>query len=133
MSTEDQTAAFVEEHGITARVERVSYGPGHGTGWPVDARHWKVRLRYGRRSMTVPFSQGGAWDRHPTATDVLECLISDASSMWDGQDFENWCAEIGYDTDSREAERTYKAVERQTAKLRRFLGDDFDAAVWGNA
>ena len=42
------------------------------------------------------------------------------------------CARItGYDTDSRKAEATYRAVQRQTKGLRRLMGDDFAALVYG--
>jgi hypothetical protein len=37
------------------------------------------------------------------------------------RDNEDWCGELGYDPDSRRAERTFKAIEQQTEKLRRFL------------
>lgn len=41
----------------------------------------------------------------PTNYDILACLIK-----YDPGTFENFCSEFGYDTDSRNAERTYKAV-----------------------
>jgi hypothetical protein len=34
--------------------------------------------------------------------------------------------ELGYDSDSRKAEKTYKACEKIAKDLRRLLGDDFD-------
>jgi hypothetical protein len=41
----------------------------------------------------------------PSAYDVLTCL-----TKYDVGTFENFCSDFGYDTDSRTAERTYKAV-----------------------
>ncbi len=41
--------------------------------------------------------------------------------------FDEWARDLGYDTDSRRAEKTYKQVVSQTAKLKRFLGEDFDS------
>jgi hypothetical protein len=41
----------------------------------------------------------------PSAYDVLTCL-----TKCDPGTFENFCSDFGYDTDSRKAERTYKAV-----------------------
>lgn len=41
----------------------------------------------------------------PTAYDILTCL-----TKYDPGNFENFCNEFGYDTDSRKAEKTYKAV-----------------------
>src|SRR5262249_20478447 len=91
---------------------------------------WTVVLRYKGRRMTVPFYMGPALAREPNAEDVMEALCSDASSAENS--FENWCGDYGYDTDSRRAERTYQAVQKQTAKLRRLLGDDFDRIVYGD-
>jgi hypothetical protein len=36
---------------------------------------------------------------------------------------EDWCADYGYDTDSRKAEARYKTIQRQSAKLLKFLGN----------
>ena len=71
---------------------------------------------------------GCALCREPTAEDVLQSLLSDASSA--DESFEDWCGEYGYDTDSRKAERTYDQVREHTAKLRAFLGDDFEAYMY---
>jgi hypothetical protein len=89
-----------------------------------DGMHWAVTLRMGRKQMTVPFSQGWAHTKPPTAADVLDCLASDASGA--DESFEDWAANYGYDTDSRKAERTYNAVRKQTARLRQFLGDKYE-------
>ena len=35
--------------------------------------------------------------------------------------FDAWCADFGYDTDSRKAEKTFKACEHQAARLKTFL------------
>lgn len=88
------------------------------------ATHWRVTLRFRGRRMTVPFSQGSAHTSEPTAANVLGCLLSDAISA--DESFEEWCDNLGFDTDSRKAERTYKVVQAQSEKLKRLLGDDFD-------
>lgn len=72
--------------------------------------------------MTIPFSMGPAHSHEPTVADVLECLASDYSGS--DQAFEDWAADLGYDPDSRKAERTYQAVVRQARKLEQFLGPD---------
>lgn len=48
------------------------------------------------------------------------CFVSDAVSGLES--FEGFCSEFGYDTDSRTAERTWKACKRSTAKLERITG-----------
>lgn len=46
--------------------------------------------------------------KKPMAYDILACL-----TKYDVGTFENFCAEFGYDTDSRKAEKTYFAVQRE--------------------
>jgi hypothetical protein len=43
--------------------------------------------------------------------------------------FEDWCAEYGYDTDSRKAEHIYKTVRKQTVELAGFLGPELYEAL----
>jgi len=92
--------------------------------WQKSAHNYRVTLRFERRSMTLDYSMGSTHTDEPDAEGVLKCLLSDASGADDS--FESWCADYGYDSDSRKAERTYKQVQAQTAKLRRLLGDSFD-------
>lgn len=96
-----------------------------------DMTHWKVTLRAridGKaRRMTVPFSMGMAHHGEPDPIDVLDCLVSDASGAY--QDFETWASDLGFDPDSRKAERTYRTVVRQTKRLRAFLGPEYDRAM----
>lgn len=44
----------------------------------------------------------------PTAYDVLACL-----TKYDPYTFESFCSDFGYDTDSRKAKKTYKAVVKE--------------------
>ena len=98
--------------------------------------HWRVTLHNprNRRQMTTYFSKGyGHNGQEPTADEVLACLVSDASGI--DQDFEGWADDLGYDPETREAEKIYKAVKRQTAKLERFIGSDDDMEAlqeWSN-
>lgn len=119
---------FIEKHRITLTYEYIDSNP-HMDGFEGD--HYKVTLKRpipGRQhpalsQLSVPFSKGyGHKGVPPTAEDVLECLRSDACT--DGDTFEEFCFSLGYDSDSRKAEKLYKAVQRQTDKLRRFLGAD---------
>src|SRR3990167_8432953 len=75
---------------------------------PGGSSHWKCKIKAGKRSMTVYFSQGPAHSREPTAADLLDCLASDASTIDNARGFEEFCSELGYDTDSRKAERIFK-------------------------
>jgi hypothetical protein len=133
MTTETQTtlAAFILAHGIRMRVGRASRNPNMNDAGNMD--HWLVLFRNkAGRSLTTHFSMGvGLGGKEPTAEDVLDCLASDSSSIENAFDFEEWASNFGYDTDSREAERTYRACERQAGKLKRFLGDEaYELLLW---
>lgn len=57
----------------------------------------------------------------PALDDVLYSLISDSAAI-DAGCFEYWAEEYGYDTDSREAEATYRACLEIAQQLRTVLG-----------
>lgn len=59
----------------------------------------------------------------PTVESVLDCLASDASGYDNARDFDDWCGEFGFDTDSRKAEACYRTCAEQAKALRHFLGD----------
>lgn len=92
--------------------------------WQRQANGYRVTLKYKRRQMGLDYWMGSGISHEPDAEGVLENLLSDASSA--DQTFEQWCADLGFDADSRRAERIYRAVQKQTDALRRLLGDDFD-------
>ena len=100
--------------------------------------HWKVTLRRrdpetGKRyQMTTYFSMGvGYGGREPVVEEVLDSLAMDASGVENARDFEDWASEYGYDTDSRKAERSYRACQKTAAQLKRFLDDDlYDTLLW---
>lgn len=54
----------------------------------------------------------------PNCYDVLACL-----TKYDPGTFENFCGEFGYDTDSRKAKKTYKAVRKEYQNLRALFTD----------
>lgn len=128
---------FIQEQGITVTVTQTDDNPGM-TDMPEGSRHWKVVFAgYSRpkflqgQHMTVFFSQGPAHTDPPTGEDVLDCLASDASTYDNAQGFEDWANEYGYDTDSRKAEKIFKAVEKQSIKLAQFLPTDaYQNLLW---
>ena len=58
--------------------------------------------------------------RKPTLQDILSCLIMDADGA-DALTFEEWCSELGYSDDSREAERIFNECRRIAVLLQRIL------------
>tara|TARA_A100000171_G_C2038050_1_gene99032 strand:- start:11 stop:493 length:483 start_codon:yes stop_codon:yes gene_type:complete len=80
--------------------------------------------RYGYKQMTLFFSQGYGISGEPTLDSVLDCLKSDYYCAIDG--FEEFCANCGYSDDSIKSLKTYKNIQRQSKKLKTFLGDSFN-------
>ena len=58
----------------------------------------------------------------PFAGAVLYCLLLDMSCANDT--FEEWCSNLGYDTDSRKALQTYLSCQENGTKLRKVFSND---------
>lgn len=127
MTTETQETlnAFINRLGLKLTVSRTDHNPHMDSDpqWSRSASHWRFTLRRDGRRMAGYFSQGSAHTKPPTLLEILDCLASDAAGLANADDFESWCADYGYDTDSRRAERTYKAVQRSAASLERVIGE----------
>ncbi len=81
---------------------------------------FKLQLKKGRKSYTFEFGQSIAkGSEEPTLYDVLSCL-----QKYDVGTFEDFCANFGYDEDSRTAERTYKAVVKEFEAMQRLFTDE---------
>ena len=65
-----------------------------------------------------------------TRYDVLNAFYAFVDDAISGEmSFDEFCSEFGYDSDSRRAEKTWKACKRATAKLHRIYdGDIYDLA-----
>jgi hypothetical protein len=141
---------FVQQRGISmnaAYVDRIT----DADGWEHDA--WKCVLirretevysfrnergdlvnghKDTRRQMTVNYRMGtGHHGAAPRLIDVLDSIASDAAGVEDARDFETWASDYGYDPDSRKAERIYRACQRETTRLKKFLGDEaYNTLLW---
>lgn len=123
---------FILKHKIDFTRRAVSTRP-DGLMADQPMRHWQFRIKHGTRGFNLYFSQGYGHTEPPTFADVLDCLASDASGYENtgtpvrgkvSRDdvFHNWCAEYGYSSDSRKAEKILKTVKRQAEQLKRTLG-----------
>jgi hypothetical protein len=84
---------------------------------------FKMKLSRGGKSYSFKFGQSiNAGNSEPTMYDVLTCL-----TKYDVGTFEIFCGEFGYDTDSRTAEKTYKAVLREYAGMLRLFPEIEDS------
>lgn len=60
-----------------------------------------------------------AWVKVPTLHSVLECLIMDAECAQDS--FDDFCVNMGYETDSRKALDTYLLCQSSGVRLRKAI------------
>lgn len=92
-----------------------------------NADGWTCTIEYKGKSMTVPFYKGsGHHGAKPELEEVLNCLFSDAYSVINTNDFEDWANDFGYDTDSRQAEKIYKQCVKIGNQLTDLFGSDFE-------
>lgn len=90
--------------------------------WGKGATHWAVTLR--RRdgaSIKSGYTMGSAHTGNPELSNVLACLLIDATSA--ELSHVDWCAETGHDPDSRKAERMYRACRSIARSLARLFSD----------
>jgi hypothetical protein len=119
----------IEKHNIKFNSSWISERPDGLMEGPHN--NYKCRITCGRRGFTLYFSQGYGIQGDPTIERVLESLLSDAAGYENTQSFEDWASDYGYDTDSRKAEKIYKAVKRQAEQLKRTLGEDaYNDLLW---
>jgi hypothetical protein len=121
---------------------RIDNGPQDAgdTKWNRGARHFHCRITVGPRDRAVAltksgdqsydfqFSQGSGIKQAPKLIDLFDSLRSDASCA--GGSFDDFCGDLGYDSDSRRALATYEACSATRAALLRMLGrDQFNALM----
>jgi hypothetical protein len=58
----------------------------------------------------------------PSLADVLYSILIDGSPYFDNETFEDWCANFGYDVDSRKAERMYRVCDDTGRQMVKALG-----------
>lgn len=85
--------------------------------------HYRVLIKRGNREMTIHYSQGPAHGTEPSDESVFHSLLTDSSDIESGYEFEEWCDNLGFDSDSRTAERIYKACEEILLNLKILFSD----------
>lgn len=111
-SVTEKTMFSVPDTRLMERVEGIIrtalLGPGAGANWGREANFLTTR---------------GIKIEPPTVETVLYCLCSDASALNEGS-FENWASSLGYDPDSKTAEKIYNACLKEAADLSFLFGRD---------
>lgn len=118
---ENDIIGFTEKHGITATVTQIDHN--RNLTWNNLMNHYKVTLKMGKKRMTVYFSQGLGIENDPTADVVLDCLLSDALTIEQTRDFNEWVYMHGSNNDTFN-KHTYKTITKNTIRLKKFLGEE---------
>lgn len=84
---------------------------------PAGSRHYRVNMKRGDKIFTFHYSMGPAHTSGPDDADMFASLLLDSSGIECSCDFEDWCSDMGYDADSRRAERIYNACKEVAAQL----------------
>lgn len=128
---DQQAADFLTTYGIAVDIKPakekapawVAPGEKHG-------HRYRVTLRHNNRPAVSFDFWGSIKDREdgnrPSAYDVLACISGDVNCP---ENFADFCAEYGYDEDSRKAEATFKRCHAFGVQLREFFpeGEERDA------
>lgn len=122
---------FIARMGVTMTATRCDRNPNMDR--EADMDHWRCVLRCQGRRVSLVFSKGFGHHGEPAKLrEVLECIASEVFAVENARDFTDWCAEYGYDPDSRRAERIWKACQRQAKQLRTLLGSTaaYESLLW---
>lgn len=84
---------------------------------PAGSTHWRVLIKRGTKEIETRYSMGPAHTGEPDGADVFGSLLMDTSDV-EGETFENWADNLGFDTDSRKAERIFEACQKTLLNLK---------------
>lgn len=121
----------LEKSGGRPMVTYYSVGVGIVESWV--ANHGKTRFGlasfnradFKRNPRTIAareFFDANKGDYRPDLSSVLDCLVCDSACVENAPTFEDFAADLGYDPDSRKAERIFHTCCLQSRALRALLG-----------
>ena len=84
----------------------------------------RIRPEYEREERAIYGAAARKQGLAPKPADVLHSLISDGDAYFDSLTFEEWAGNLGFDTDSRNAEAMYRACDETGRHLARMFSDD---------
>ena len=103
-------------------VEISSRPDGLDLDWDKRARHFHVTITRGGDALVVYYSQGSGVSAYPGRADVLGAVMHDLIQGWPVT-FEEWAEDLGLDTDSRRAERSFNECCRITRGVEALFSD----------
>ena len=111
--------SFASRHGLKMHA---TYDGRTSDGAQWDHDQWTVTIsKPSGAEFSTTFRMGtGHNGKAPDLENVLTCLASDARDA--DEEFEDWSGNLGYDTDSRKAEATWKECQAIRQRLAEFFG-----------
>jgi len=85
---------------------------------------YEITLKYKENQYTFSFYTGIA-HAHPTINDILECLQSDCSMLYNYDNLDDYASDMGIEKPS-EAVTSWDAINNQYNELKNLFNDDFD-------
>jgi hypothetical protein len=123
---------FLDGNDVAVRCRPVAVD-GDPTGLiaePWASRQYSCRLyrANGHRPLTAIV---GSDDGAPELRDVLDAVAAQAAVVDQAHGYAQWALQMGFDPDSRDGERVYRAASRQAKRLRELLGEDqYERLLW---
>jgi hypothetical protein len=117
---DSDTDFILDAMGVSFDCSSILERPDGVGDWGADATHWRINIKRGAEVMTVHYSMGSAHTGEPQDADVFNSLLMDTSDI-EGETFEDWAENLGYDTDSRKAEKAFNACKEEFESLQRLF------------
>lgn len=114
IAREELESLYLSKFGHHGEVR--SYGKqADDSGWNHTA--WIVTIA----GVGLKYKTGTGIKKAPTCAEVLACYCREGIEA--DCSFTEWCGNLGYDTDSKEAEKTYFACQESGERALRICGD----------
>lgn len=128
MTSEYETSAraFLRKHGITFKATRTSENPcpPFCDGKHIHGDCYRVTMRRNGKRISFRFWNSLNDSQNGKALDAYSVLACCSSDLYCPDTFEDFCAEYGYDLDSRKAESTFKLCLAQKERLEKLFDSE---------
>lgn len=93
--------------------------------WGGRFTEWKIELAYNGKQLECSYYTGISITEEPDVRSTLEALFADAATIEVADNFEDWCEDLGYDSDSITALNTYNDCVKYFVTLHELLGESY--------
>lgn len=126
MNQYDQQAAdFLAKYGITFSFKLANTKT---PDWKNDSRpvnHFIATFRRGKKRMSFDFFDSiNNYEKGIEELNAYSVLTCCSSEIYCPSTFEEFCAEFGFDEDSRKDEKVFKSLKKFSDKLRKFFDSE---------